>query len=163
MIFPEGTCTNRSCLITFKPGRYDARFSVLYRMFLYLRFLKYHLHCNLLAVAEVELKIAVAWNWNRNFLMLQKDCSSTVEQNGLDNSDVFFFLACEMHVSWRSNVSYWVFVCGCLSFSFFYFFLAPSISCLGSVMQHLDTLSFIVYQCVSISGCCSLCCCVVRG
>lgn len=56
MIFPEGTCTNRSCLITFKPGRYDAHFSVLYRMFLYLQFLKYHLHCNLLAVAEVELK-----------------------------------------------------------------------------------------------------------
>uniref|UniRef100_A0A674IUP6 Lysophosphatidylcholine acyltransferase 1 n=1 Tax=Terrapene triunguis TaxID=2587831 RepID=A0A674IUP6_9SAUR len=23
MIFPEGTCTNRSCLITFKPGRYE--------------------------------------------------------------------------------------------------------------------------------------------
>lgn len=56
MIFPEGTCTNRSCLITFKPGRYYAHFSVLYRMSLYLHFLKYHLHFNLLAVAEVELK-----------------------------------------------------------------------------------------------------------
>lgn len=57
MIFPEGTCTNRSCLITFKPGRYYAHFSVLYRMFLYLHFLKYHLHFNLLGVAEVELEI----------------------------------------------------------------------------------------------------------
>ena len=23
VIFPEGTCTNRSCLITFKPGNYE--------------------------------------------------------------------------------------------------------------------------------------------
>lgn len=59
MIFPEGTCTNRSCLITFKPGRYDALFSILYRMFSYIHFLNYHLHCNLFGVVEVELNLAV--------------------------------------------------------------------------------------------------------
>lgn len=69
--------------------------------------------------------------------------------NNFNNSG--FFLGSEMHMSWRNNVSSWVFVCGCVFLLFC--FLAPSISYFGSVMQHLDILCYLKLCSVSVSGC----------
>lgn len=54
-------------------------------------------------------------------------------------------------MSWRSNVSSRVFVCGCVLLLFL--FSCPLHFLFGSVMQHLDTHCYLKLYSVSISVC----------